>query len=1133
MKMPLPPEPLEARISPAAFYASIVSGVVKNSTNLPITGDTGAADFVGADFALLLEKGDRLYLDGDGNVNTTLDQTLMARVTNGRGMFFLESDTEGGFSTDSFVGLAVSDEFVGQSTCIISGDVVTALTPAGGLARNATDILIQKADIDGLTLGPGAHVLGSILAGGDINNIIGGAGAAVDVAITNEPTAYFGSGIGDLTSEDYTPPAATPGARGASISGIILEAVPLILAADGTSKAGAAGGAGGNVSNVHLNYTGNTNIFAGDGAPGGGSGKGGAGGSVKNVSATMYGDSLFINAGFGGGRLATPGTGGGGAGGSVSNINVTDEGNPVTVAIGAGGGGSANGVTGPGGSGGAGGSVINSSVLLHNQGTVFIGGATGGFGTGGGGGAGGSIIGTSIVMKAGGALDATVGIGGFSEDGKGGAGGSYINDSVLVSGVVSLGGYGIFKAAPGGEGKTGGGAGGIISNSSLRVIGDGSVLYPTPLSPAIVGEGAEGLILGPLLELVIAGGAGGELHGTGQGAAAKPGKGGAIVGFELLLGPGAGLPGGVVFQAGSAGAAESSGLTSASGAAGGAVSKVTVDIAGTLGYVDDGGGSVAAPEAGEGIIVGPPIPSGTFAHINVFGGSGSSAGTAVGSNGVGGIGGAVTGVNIIQHGDYGVDASSSINLIAGGGGDGSGQGKGGLGGALGSGGAPISVRATAPLSQGVYLSAGSGGDGALGGSGGAVNTVNLTLGEASTTFTSAIGVYGGSAGDSATLKGSNGGGVLSLSLVATGDIFGLVDVSGGDGGAAGGTLKGGAGGAVQKGSLTLYGQAGDVNMLGGGGGAGAIGGKGGALSNVALAYFSGVGLTVAGGGVGGGGATGVSTGGNGGAVSAISLRDFGVNTFKFSGGSGGEVNAGTGGGGGAVTSVKLDAALSTVQLTAGAGGLSSEGAGGAGASVASVSGIVNTFSATAGPGGGGTTTGGLGGNVQGINIVVTNRVNVLRAGDGGTASNTGGGGGKVSGVVVVGEIGDFDPDPAETGLGEFGLIAGQGGGGITAGQNGIITGITASRISTIMAGDTEDGIPTASNSVLKISSVKAAVIGVDDDNDGLFDFTNNMGGPPAFDLGTDTPIDGFVLVKIGGVTASSFGGTIPLRLLEA
>lgn len=1100
MKTTPSPEPLESRISPAAFFASATNLNVRNAGNTIITGDAAAATFAGVDFALLLGEGDRLYLDGDDNVTTTGDQTLLVHVTNSLGMVFLDDDGGGTFS-DALAGLAVADEFSGVVADDIGGDVVTALTSTGALARTATEILIQKADIAGLRLTGGSDVNGSILSGGKISSIVGGPGSVVTGIITNSPGHYsLGSGIGGVPASAYIAPTLAAGAPGANINGVILDHVSEIRAAAGLPKTGAAGGAGGSISNVFLGFSVGTNVIAGDGAVGAGTGKGGAGGSVKHVSAAVSG-ALVVTAGAGGGRADIPGTGGGGNGGLLSNINVTNSSESAAAILSAGAGGNAFSIGGVGSTGGKGGSVLNSAIDFTGFGSVFVSAGSGGFGGTSHGGAGGDIKGTSIVMN-GGSLATNIGNGGSSENGRGGAGGSYVDDTVLIRGEVFQSGAGLFVAGSGGGGTAGGGAGGIVSKSSLRILGFGSSLssFSAP-------------------DLLIAGGSGGELF-AGASAAIKPGKGGMVRDFDLTLGPGASLPGGIVVGGGEAGSA--TGL--ASGAVGGAVTKLTIDVSGTLGT---GEIFMAAPPE-EGVIIFPPM--GAFAHIVVLGGSGSDAGTGGGSNGIGGNGGAVTGVNIIHHGSFGFDALGSVNVISGSGGDGSGAGRGGAGGALGSGGAPINIRAQADLLNGVYLGTGHGGDGSLGGVGGTLNTANVFIGNAGGGFSeNAVAVFAGDAGSSAVAKGAVGGSVMNLSVVATGELIGFVDVFAGYGGDAPAPQKGGNGGNIQKSNITTYGSSGEVLMYAGDGGVGATGGRGGALNGSSFTFYGPVSGAFAGSGDGGGGIVGTSTGGVGGNVSGFAVRDFGANLIEIDAGYGGSVFSGTGGVGGTVSGTKLDAAYSNVVLYGGNGGTSTEGAGGAGGKVVAVTGVVGTFSAYGGDGADGSTTGGAGGNVQSVNIMATNRAHILRAGDGGAGGAGGGVGGKITTTTVIGDIGDFGT-PGGTGLGLSGLIAGLGGVGATAGANGSISGISASRISTIMAGDTGSGIPTAANAVLKISGVKAAVIGADFDSDGVFDFIDN-GGTASFNIGIDEPIDGFVLAKTSGITPASFGGTPPLLLI--
>ena len=99
------------------------------------------------------------------------------------------------------------------------------------------------------------------------------------------------------------------------------------------------------------------------------------------------------------------------------------------------------------------------------------------------------------------------------------------------------------------------------------------------------------------------------------------------------------------------------------------------------------------------------------------------------------------------------------------------------------------------------------------------------------------------------------------------------------------------------------------------------------------------------------------------------------------------------------------------------------------------------------------------------------------------------------------------------GHGQGALVAGKGGTGLTAGKAGSISGVTADRIATIIAGKTAANALTSANAVTAISGIITSAIGADFDHDGVFDFTNTV-GTVAFELGdafagtSDTVIDG-------------------------
>jgi hypothetical protein len=145
---------------------------------------------------------------------------------------------------------------------------------------------------------------------------------------------------------------------------------------------------------------------------------------------------------------------------------------------------------------------------------------------------------------------------------------------------------------------------------------------------------------------------------------------------------------------------------------------------------------------------------------------------------------------------------------------------------------------------------------------------------------------------------------------------------------------------------------------------------------------------------------------------------------------------------------------------------------------------------------------------------------MIEAGNGG-AGNAGGAGGSVSNVNVAGDIGDY------TSAFTFGLSSGMGGisagvrgAGLGSASNGSVSGITADRIASIVAGG---GFLNA-DAVYSLSGIHANSIGADLNNDGIFTFTPS---PAPVHTGFiaadgDVPIDGLVVVRAAGLA-----GTMP------
>jgi hypothetical protein len=205
--------------------------------------------------------------------------------------------------------------------------------------------------------------------------------------------------------------------------------------------------------------------------------------------------------------------------------------------------------------------------------------------------------------------------------------------------------------------------------------------------------------------------------------------------------------------------------------------------------------------------------------------------------------------------------------------------------------------------------------------------------------------------------------------------------------------------------------------------------------------------------------------------------------------------------------------------------------GGDGSDIQRITGTVGTLVLVA-PSGGSSAggAGGKGGSVSDVQMTVLKRAEMVAAGDGGNGLQPGLGGSLTS-IDIQGDIGDFKKpfsgfvNSILGGMG--GLIAGQGGAGQNGpGLNGSITDVSATRIAAIFAGRTAPAQFSAANAVQTITRLQADVLGADtkvkvagahhETNEvGTFDFTG--GSDDVFTLGTDTPVDGLVIVRANGL----------------
>jgi hypothetical protein len=424
--------------------------------------------------------------------------------------------------------------------------------------------------------------------------------------------------------------------------------------------------------------------------------------------------------------------------------------------------------------------------------------------------------------------------------------------------------------------------------------------------------------------------------------------------------------------------------------------------------------------------------------------------------------------------------------------------------------------------------------------GGSVDNVRINLGAGLSL--DELEIFGGEAGEAiGSNAGGVGGSIENVTVLSSAAIEDIVFAAG-DGGEAD-LGAAGAGGNLSKITLTSRGaiftdsdfQAGD----GGSANSAAAGGTGGLLGDIKATFtgpLSPESIITFGAGRGG---SSDAVGGSGGSVQNLKLADkVGSGRYQVTAGLGGssQQDAGdTGGAGGSITGITLAAALADVRINAAAAGSAFDP--GDGGDVSKIRGTAGKLSLIAGAGGDvDAGVGGNGGDVFDVNVKATFFVQQIRGGAGGdSTTGTGGSGGNIGGtagrVVVKGDIGNL-AGMFGTAFDQMGgLFAGLGGSGATAGLNGEISGVAATRIATIIAADGGTSADlSAANAVRSLSNILAKVIGADLDGDSVFDFTDVDGG--GFSLaGTDEVIDGLVLALTAGYQTATIKPTVaPDRL---
>jgi hypothetical protein len=682
----LPPEILETRIAPATFLVSGTSLEVTDSAGLPaqdLPSELAAQVEADSDYAVLLQTGDKLVFDSNGNGEVDSSDAQLVNITAGQAMVFLtDFDGDVAFEQSEISGLAVSNAFSGVIKTDVAGSIVTALDAAGLFTSTGGLITLQQSSIAKLEIS--GAVYGDIIAGGDITNLkVGKAiynssvAQSVDRLLTSEAADGENTTLGNATLDlDYK--GAIPNAG--NLENVTLDhGARQIITGDGDLD-----GTGGSITNLNiLDQFGGLTIQTGDGGIAA-KGIGGDGGSISKVKiASKYVD---------GGISITAGSGGDGAdiaaaghGGSITDLSITGVVIDGAVQVTSGGGGDG------GLPGGNGGEITNVKIVAKH-----------------------SILG-NVQVTAG---DAGVGFG-ANAGGIGGAITKITLQAPQVDGIFSVSG------GDGGQGNVGG-IGGEVSSVTATITNqiDGFNITGGRGGNGLAGSGGDG---GEVTNLTLKTGinygnasAVGGRGGDANMAIGIAGDGGSVSKVKISSS---------IRQAGFAsltGGVGGNGLTGASGGIGGSVSDSSI-----AGAQIDGDLTVRAGNGGQN---GGPIPTEPPSKGEILAGSGGSVTNVKLSakhsidgavSMIGGIGGSSTGSN--RGGDGGSVTKSSItspsvgnvNITAGGGGDGAEGGNGGL---------VTSVNANISGRAGTFnVDGGSGGDATagFGGIGGEVKSVVL------------------------------------------------------------------------------------------------------------------------------------------------------------------------------------------------------------------------------------------------------------------------------------------------------------------------------------------------------------------------------------------------------------------------
>jgi len=525
-------EVLEARIAPAnIFFNPTGDDTIRSYQGFnkqAVHQSPSSATIAGADHAVLLSPGDKLYVDSTPTfvgkktkrhqVVDTNDSVLLLTVSQGTGLAFLtDLDGDDVFDTGELTGLILGNKFRGQAEDV-SGSVATAKLklPAPGEQKGMA--VITNSSIESLTVtgSIGGHLLaGNSLAGIDIQSAPD-TGFSVESIATGSATSgldvFFGRN--NLTTGQFV-----PNAKGGDISDVTLaHGTATITAGDGADRS-----AGGSVKGIAITtQAGELQITAGKGGFGGEilrkGLKAGDGGDIDGVVIeSQVSGSVALTAGEGGYGGYVEGVGddddsyfggSGGRGGNVSDVTITLAASPTPFARfdARGGNGGEGQIRGNGGNGGS-----VEAITVSGDGVVALAKISGGNAglTSAAGGNGGDV--TDIELDAN-SLEVYGGSG--SESGTaadGGDGGSIsgltlseVSGSVtLVAGESGYAGYtSIYRNGDYLYNGADGGDGGSISNISIT--GTGSGVGANPGFRFIAGSGNYGSIIGN-------GGAGGSI----------------------------------------------------------------------------------------------------------------------------------------------------------------------------------------------------------------------------------------------------------------------------------------------------------------------------------------------------------------------------------------------------------------------------------------------------------------------------------------------------------------------------------------------------------------------------------------------------------------------------------------------